>query len=316
MLVIDHENEQEAAKMSETNKTAPDASIPNSAQMKSDSMRASTEKRDIPQISEVRALEPAHRTRIAIITGADSGLGREFARQIDAAGDADEIWLISRNEEKLEAVAETLRTPAIAVPADLSKPADIATIADMLKKDGLTVAYLVNSAGFGRFGAWSDISDEAAQTMIELNCEGLVLMTRACLPYMERGSRIIQMASAAAFVPLPYMNLYAATKAFVLRYTRGLRWELHGTGITATAVCPTWVKTGFESEARKSGNGRAVNHLLFAQRPETVVSMALAENRLHFAVACCGPASLFLRIIGKVVPSCITMAGWNAIRRL
>lgn len=278
-----------------------------------------SEARAYPQISEVRVLEPVQRpqtTRIALITGADSGLGKEFAKQIDAMGAVDEIWLIARNEEKLNAVAEMLSTPAIAVPADLSKAADIATIADKLKEDSLTVAYLVNCAGFGKFGSWEDISDDAAKTMIELNCEGLVLMTRACLPHMQRGSRIIQIASAAAFAPLPYMNLYAATKAFVLRYTRGLRWELHGTGITATAVCPTWVKTGFESEARKSGNGRAVNHLLFAQQASTVVSMALAENQMHFAVACCSLPSFFLRIIGKVVPNCITMAGWNLIRRL
>ena len=84
-------------------------------------------------------------------------------------------------------------------------------------------------------------------------------MTRATLPYMERGSRIIQVASAAAFTPLPHMNVYAATKSFVLHYTRALRWELHGTGITATALCPTWVKTGFEKVARTSGGGHPVS---------------------------------------------------------
>lgn len=302
--------------MPEDNHITQDAAEPDGAQAQSSSEQPQAGKRDIPQISEVRVLEPVRSTRVAIITGADSGIGREFAKQIDEMGSVDEIWLVSRNEEKLKAVADTLSTPAIAVPADLSKPADIATIADKLKEDGLTVAYLVNSAGFGRFGSWEDISDDAAKTMIELNCEGLVLMTRACLPHMRHGSRIIQMASSAAFVPLPYMNLYAATKAFVLRYTRGLRWELHGTGITATAVCPTWVKTGFESEARKSKNGQAVNHLLFAQQASTVVSMALAENQLHFAVACCSLPALFLRIVGKVIPSCITMAGWNILRRL
>ena len=129
--------------------------------------------------------------RVAIITGASSGLGREFARQLDARQVADELWLVARNEKAL-------------------------------------------------------------------NCRGLVDMTRATLPYMERGSRIIQVASAAAFTPLPHMNVYAATKSFVLHYTRALRWELHGTGITATALCPTWVKTGFEKVARTSGGGHDV----------------------------------------------------------
>lgn len=256
------------------------------------------------------------KTRIAVITGASSGLGLEFARQIDARKDVDEIWLIARNERKLEEVAAQLHTPAIPVPADLSSSADIATIAQKVADDGLIVKYLVNAAGFGRFGAWDDISEEDAEGMIDLDCRGLVSMTRACLPSMERGSHIIEIASAAAFVPLPYMNVYAACKAFVLRYTRALRWELHGTGITATALCPAWVKTGFEKRARKSKDGHAVRHLLFAQEPSTVVRRALEDNRMHFAVSCAGIPSAALRIIGKIVPNAITMAGWDIIRRL
>ena len=259
--------------------------------------------------------------KIAIITGATSGLGLEFAHQLDAQavrGNAaiDEFWLVARNKSKLDEVAGTLATPARAVAADLSKPEDIAHIADLLEGASATVTYLINSAGFGRFGSWKSISDTDATTMIDLDCRAVVEMTRTCLPFMDRGARIIEVASAAGFVPLPYMNVYAAAKSFVLRYKRGLRWELHGTGITATALCPTWVKTGFEAQARKSNNGRAVNHLLFAQKAKTVVRRALFANRLHFAVACCSIPSLFLRLVGKVVPNCITMAGWNLIRRL
>lgn len=259
--------------------------------------------------------------RVAIITGATSGLGLEFTRQLDvlaARGKAaiSEFWLVARNKTKLDEVASTLATPACAVAADLSKPEDIARIAKLLDGKGATVTYLVNSAGFGRFGSWKDISDAAATTMIELDCRAVVEMTRTCLPFMERGSRIIEIASAAGFVPLPYMNVYAAAKSLVLRYTRALRWELHGTGITATALCPTWVKTGFEAQARKSNNGRAVNHLLFAQSAKTVVRRALLANRLHFAVACCSIPALFLRLVGKIVPNCITMWGWNLLRRL
>lgn len=258
----------------------------------------------------------AKRTKVAIVTGASSGLGLEFARQIDARGDVDEMWLVARDEQKLEAIAAQLRTPAIAVPADLSKPADIATIGQKLAEDGLFVSYLVNAAGFGRFGAWHDISEADAEGMVDLDCRGLVSMTRACLPSMGRGSRLIQVASAAAFVPLPYMNVYAACKAFVLRYTRALRWELHGTGITVTALCPTWVKTGFEQRARKGKGGQSVRHLLFAQEPSVVVRRALEDNRRHFAVSCASVPSAALRLVGKVVPSAITMAGWSVIRRL
>lgn len=263
-----------------------------------------------------RAAESSTKTKIAIITGASSGLGLEFARQIDARNEVDELWLIARNEQKLEEVAQQLHTPAIAVPADLSSATDIATIAQKIAEDDLVVRYLVNAAGFGRFGAWDDISEQDAENMIDLDCRGLVSMTRACLPFMERGSRIIEVASAAAFVPLPYMNVYAACKAFVLRYTRALRWELHGTGITVTALCPTWVKTGFEEQARKSKDGHAVRHLFFAQKPSTVVRRALLDNQLHFAVSCASLPSVALRVIGKIVPNAITMAGWNVIRKL
>lgn len=254
--------------------------------------------------------------RVAIITGASSGLGREFARQLDAQQVADELWLVARNEKALADVAGELDTPSRAVAADLTSEADIANIRTTLSAEDPRVTFLVNAAGFGKFGDWQTISDAAVDSMIDLNCRGLVDMTRAALPYMERGSRIIQVASAAAFTPLPHMNVYAATKSFVLHYTRALRWELHGTGITATALCPTWVKTGFEKVARQSGGGHDVGHLLGVQEPSTVVSRALCANRAHFAVACASPQSFLLRIVGKVVPSCITMAGWEAIRRL
>lgn len=256
------------------------------------------------------------RKRVAIVTGASSGLGLEFARQIDRLQQVDEIWLVARKADALHEVAEQLDTPAVPVVADLTSKADIAAIKQRLSDFDPDVRYLVNAAGFGKFGDWQTISDEAVDSMIDLNCRGLVDMTHATLPYMDRGSHIVQVASAAAFVPLPHMNVYAATKAFVLRYTRALRWELHGTGITATALCPTWVKTRFEKVARESGGGHDVHHLLGAQKASTVVSRALTANKLHLAVATASPQSCALRLIGKVVPSCITMAGWDIIRRI
>lgn len=254
--------------------------------------------------------------RVALITGASSGLGLEFARQLDERQVADELWLVARNEEKLQAVAKELDTPARAVAADLTSEADIASIRALLAKEQPRVTFLVNAAGFGKFGDWQTIADASVDAMIDLNCRGLVDMTRASLPYMERGGRIIQVASAAAFAPLPHMNVYAATKAFVLRYTRALRWELHGTGITVTALCPTWVKTGFEKVARASGGGHDVGHLLGEQTPETVVRRALCANKAHFAVACASPQSAALRVISKIMPACVTMAGWDVLRRL
>lgn len=258
---------------------------------------------------------------VAIVTGASSGLGLEFARQIDARAAAgedalDEIWLVARNAEKLDEIAGELRTPAFGVAADLSDPKDIASIAGALKDGDCNVAYLINCAGFGRFGSWEDISDSDAQTMIDLDARSVVMMTRACLPHMGRGSRVIQVASAAGFVPLPYMNLYSACKALVVRYTQGLRFELRGTGISVTALCPTWVKTGFEKEARKSSDGQAVKTLMFAQKPDIVVARALKANRDGRAVVTCSLPAFGLRMAGKLLPSSITMAAWNVIRKI
>ena len=254
--------------------------------------------------------------KVALITGASSGIGREFALQLDRMQVADEIWICARKKPDLEAVAHELDTPAKILVADLTNANDIAAIRSALKDEQPRITYLINAAGFGKFGDWQTISDEAAAAMIDLNCKAVVEMTRAALPYMDRGGRIIQVASAAAFLPLPHMNVYAASKAFVLRYTRALRWELAGSGIVVTALCPTWVKTGFEKVARQSGGGHDVKRLIAAQTPESVVRDALLANKAHFAVACASPQSLLLRLIGKVVPNCISMAGWEVLRRI
>ncbi|MCD8317164.1 MAG: SDR family NAD(P)-dependent oxidoreductase [Eggerthellaceae bacterium] len=263
-----------------------------------------------------KTIADADQKKIAVVTGASSGMGREFALQIDLMQVVDEIWIIARNVEKLQEVANELTTPARVVSMDLTDRSDIDKFSETLQNEQPNVYYLINSAGFGKFGDWQTISDSAADSMIDLTCRAVVDMTRACLPYMERGSHIIQVASSAAFMPLPHMNVYAATKAFVLRYTRALRWELSGTGVTATALCPTWVKTGFESVARSSGGGHDVRHLMFAQKPSVVVSWALCGNKCHFAVVTASPQAWFLRWIGKFVPNCISMLGWEILRRI
>ena len=188
---------------------------------------------------------------IAIVTGASSGVGREFVRQLDAggAGPIDEIWLIARNQDKLAQIAGETTTVTRVFPLDLTDPAAYYTLGDALSDatdDGkLYVQLLVNSAGFGTAGTFAEVGADANAQMVRLNCLATVQMCSIVLPYLRPGSRIINLASMAGTLPLPGFATYSATKAFVLNFSRALDEELSEVGIRVTAVCPKWMKTGF-----------------------------------------------------------------------
>lgn len=254
--------------------------------------------------------------RIGIVTGASSGLGRAYARQIDRTMDLDELWLIARREDRLWALSKELRCKGRVFPLDLTHRDSTEVLRSLLEEERPEVAILVNAAGFGKFGRAEDLTARETRSMIDLNCTAAVEMTRVCLPFMTRGSRILEIASCAGFQPLPGLNLYAATKAFLLRYTRALRWELAGRGILVTAVCPYWIKTEFMEVARDTANPGAVRRTPFAVRPESVAAWSLSMNKLGLAVVTGGPIPLAMRAAGKVMPSCIPMAAWEGLRRL
>ena len=163
--------------------------------------------------------------RIAVITGASSGIGKEFVRQISSHGNYDEIWAIARSKEKLEALQEETTLPVRPVVLDLSKEQSFSAYADLLKQASPQIGILVNCSGFGKFAAATDISAEECSNMIDLNCKAIVYMCQASIPYLTKGARIINIASVAAMQPVPYINVYAATKAFVLSFSRSLNRE-------------------------------------------------------------------------------------------
>ena len=187
--------------------------------------------------------------KIAVITGASSGMGREFALRIDGEESFDEIWLIARRTERLEEIASSCKNPARAISMDLTKSEAWDEYKRMLESENADVRVLVNAAGFGYFKGFLDMDLERQLAMIDLNDKALVLITHMTIPYMERGGRIIELGSGSCFTPLPNFNIYASSKIFVLHYTKALNYEIKKYGLRATCFCPGWVETEFLGKA-------------------------------------------------------------------
>lgn len=253
--------------------------------------------------------------KIAIVTGASSGLGRAFIRRLDALGGLDEIWGVARRADRLEALAGELHTPLRPLSLDLLQEESIAHIQALLEAERPDLRLLINAAGFAKFGTWADMSLKETREMIDLNCRAAAELTAAALPHMSRGSRILEICSCAAFQPLPGLNVYASTKAFLLHYSRALRWEVAPRGIRVTAVCPSWIKTEFMAVAQDTQNGHTVRHFPLALSPETVARRALSRSRF-LAVTTCGLPAFLQRIAAKFLPNCVLMACWEGLRRI
>ena len=227
--------------------------------------------------------------KIAIVTGASSGMGREFVRQLGYFyKNLDEIWVIARRKERLEALAKESRVPLRIFAGDLQKKKVYKELRDALEKEQPDLRMLVNSAGFGKSGSVEEISSEKfrIQTdMVDVNCRSLTRMTLLCLPFLRAGSRIVNLASASAFCPQPYFSVYAATKSYVLSFSRSLGEELRKKGIVVTAVCPGPVDTEF---FKFSGKPQNILKKLTMAKADRVVHQALKDCRSGKSVSVYG----------------------------
>lgn len=216
--------------------------------------------------------------KIVVVTGASSGLGREFARQISVKYSRfDEIWLLARRTEPMEELSKELRIKARIISLDLSKESELEAFSSLLEEQKPEVKLLVNCAGFGKIGKVEENEYEDVKGMIDVNCRALSLITQLILPYISDNSRIINIASAAAFLPQPNFAVYAATKAYVFSYSRALRVELKPRHITVTIVCPGPVDTEFFDVAGK--DIKFLKRMVMA-KPEKVVSKAIKDAAL------------------------------------
>ena len=163
---------------------------------------------------------------IAVITGASSGMGKRFAQRVNEFGTFDEVWVIARHKEQLEALRETVPFPVRVLALDLTDRASFDAYAAALAEEPVEIGLLLNASGFGKFAAVADTPLQVDLNMTDLNCQAVVAMCQLSIPYMAKGGQIINIASVAAFQPIPYINVYGATKAFVLSFSRALNREL------------------------------------------------------------------------------------------
>jgi len=241
----------------------------------------------------------------ALVTGASSGIGEEFARQLAQRG--HDLVLVARRAERLEVLAAELPSEARVVPCDLASEAD--ALPERVAELGVEVELLVNNAGFGTFGRFWEIDAGRDAEMVRVNCEALVSLSRAFLPAMvERGrGGVINVASVSGFQPLPYTTVYAASKAFARSFTDALHAELTGTGVTALAVNPGPVRTDWHDVA---GDERSVPAWIEAGTVvrETLDSFERGRRsfvpgrvpRLVYNVSRLSPRALQLRVIERI----------------
>lgn len=244
---------------------------------------------------------------IAIITGASSGMGRDFVYAVKKEYAPDCIWLIARREERLVDLAGEIGVKAEILPLDLQKKESFDVIRKKLESERPNVTVLVNASGFGKFAAFESIDLESQLDMIDLNDKALVAMTYIVLPYMKKGGVIYQLGSLSSFQPVPYINVYGATKAFVLSFSRALNRELRIRGIRCMAVCPRWVKTEFFNRAVKDDTISYYNKFYTS---EEVVKRAVRDMKRGKDVSICGFSVRAQVFFTKLLPHKLVMSIW------
>lgn len=246
---------------------------------------------------------------IAIVTGASSGMGRQFVLQLSQYVQVDEIWVIARRIDALQSLQAA--APIRPFALNLCENSSFEALSSCLQQEKPNVKLLINAAGFGKFGAYHKIPVEDELRMIDLNCKALVAMTRLVLPYMAAGSHILQVASNSSWQPVPFITTYGATKAFVLSYTRAMNRELKPRGIRMMSMNPGWVKTEFFNHAFQTNGGNEVQYMDRLYEADEVVATGLRDlykTKKDYSIHGF-PVRMQVRLV-KLLPHSLVMNTW------
>lgn len=246
--------------------------------------------------------------KIALITGASSGMGKEFVKMVDSLN-FDAIWGIALDQEGLEQVKSEINTPFECLSLDLTKQESFKIIENKLKQVKPQIEMLVNCSGFGKFGRYDEVPTNALLNMIDLNCKAVVHLTQLALPYMPYKSRIVQFGSVSAFQPVPWISVYGATKSFVVSYSRALNVELKPRKISVTCVCPFWTKTAFFKRAVNPEN-QVITHYSVMYDAQKVVNKAFKDAMKRKELSIYGFVASAQAKLVKILPHKLVMAIW------
>lgn len=220
---------------------------------------------------------------IILITGASSGIGYEMAKQL--AQEKYDLILVARRLEILEQLKASLQerygVSVFIFRADLSDPQQAKRLYQEIQQNGLKVRMLVNNAGFGEYGLFTDISLDKQLEMVQVNISSLMVLTHLFVANMKKEGRgtVMNVASLLSFLPFPYYSVYSATKSFVLAFTETLAAEMEGTGVEVKALCPGPVATGFNSQAMLNTNAYSSNKPIPAQDAAKIAVKHLLQGK-------------------------------------
>ena len=245
--------------------------------------------------------------KIALITGASSGMGREFVYALDREENFDEIWVIARRENRLEELKAKCRNPIRPLVWDLEKRESLYAYRELLEKERPEIDVLVNAAGFGLFGTFEEMDMDRQLDIIDLNARALTGLCYLSVPYMKAGGRIWNMGSMSSWQPVPYINVYGASKAYVLSFSRALGKELEKQGIRVMVVCPGWITTEFFEHAVHDDTIKYYNRFY---PPEQVIAKAIKDMQKGKKVSVLGlPERLQVQLV-KHLPTSFIMNTW------